>query len=84
MRKNNRLVGLLLSISMLGVLALTAEQYVACQDNFPDEFLDLAAACQNPILPVFTPHLSTDPFSISLLKIFCVHRTNLHTTSLRC
>lgn len=30
---------------MLGVLALTAQKYVACQDDFLGEFLDLAVAC---------------------------------------
>ena len=84
MRKNNHLINLLLLISILGVLAITAQQYVACQDDFPDEFLDLAAACQNPTLPVFAPHLNTHPIPISLLKILCFQRTNLHTTSLRC
>jgi hypothetical protein len=84
MRKNNCLINLLLLISMFGVPALTAQEYVACHDVFPDEFLDLAAACQNPTLPVFAPHPNTHPIPISLLKIFCLQRTNLHTTSLRC
>jgi hypothetical protein len=84
MRKNNRLIDLLLLISILGVLALTAQEYITCQDDFQDELLDLAAACQNPALPVFAPRLNTHPNLISLLKIFCFQRTDLHTTSLRC
>ena len=71
-------------MSMFGVLALTTQEYVSCHDDFPDEFLDIAAACQNPTLPVFAPHLNTHPIPISLLKISCFQRANLHTTSLRC
>jgi hypothetical protein len=78
------LISFVLLISIFGVLALTAQDYVACQGDFPDEFLDLAVACQNPTLPVFAPHLNTHPIPIGLLKIFCFQRTNFHTTSLRC
>ena len=75
---------MVLLISTFGVLAFTAQEYVACQDDFSDELLDLAAEYQNQTLLVFAPHLNSDPFLISLLKIFCFQRTNLHTTSLRC
>ena len=84
MRKNNRSITLLLLINMFGVLALTAPAYVSCQDDSPDEFLDLAVVSQNPILPVFDFYPDTDPLSVSLLKIFLFQRTNLHTTFLRC
>jgi hypothetical protein len=77
-------MSLVLLIGMFGVLALTAQEYVACQDDFPDEFLDLAVACQNPTLPVFAPHLNAHPFLIRPLKTFCFQRTNNHTASLRC
>jgi len=84
MKKNSGLVNLLLVISLLGVLAFTAQEYVACQDDFPDEFLDLAGACQTPMLLVFAPHLNTHPIWMIPLKLFCFQRTNLHTISLRC
>jgi len=84
MKKNSRLINLLLVIGMFGVLAFTAQEYVACHDDFPDEFLDLAVACQNPTLPIFAPHLNTHPILMSPLKLFCFQRTNLQTTSLRC
>jgi hypothetical protein len=84
MRKNARIIDLLLLISMVGVLALTAQQYVACQDDFPDDFLDLAAACPPWTLPVFAPHLNPHPFPIGLLKMVYFQKTNIHTTTLRC
>ena len=77
-------MSLLILISTFGVLALTAREYVACQDDFPDEFLDFAAACQDPTLPVFPPQLNTAPFVIGLLRIFFLQRASLHTTCLRC
>jgi len=84
MKVNIRIINLVLLISVFGVLALTAQEYVTCQDGFPDEFLDLAAACQNPTFPVFAPHLNTHPFLARPLEIFCRQRTDIDTTSLRC
>lgn len=82
--KKTRLIIVLLLIVMFGVLSLTAQGYVACQDDSPDEFLDLAAASQNPNLPVFAPRMDVHPFSVTLLKIFGLQETNFYTTSLRC
>ena len=84
MGKNNHLINLLLLISMFWVLGFTAQEYVSCQDVFPDELLDLATARQNPTLPVFAPRLNTYPNLLGLLEIFCFQRTDLHTTCLRC
>ena len=84
MAKTNRFVNLLVLIGLYGVLALTAQDYVACQDDFPDEFLDFAVICQHLIVPVLAPHLNIRPFPMSLLKIFCFQRNNFQTTLLRC
>ncbi len=83
MKANNRLINLVLLISLLGALVLTAHEYIVCQSDLPDEFLDLAVACQNLTLPVFAPYLNTDPILISLLKTFRFQKANL-TASLRC
>ena len=71
-------------ISIFGVLAFTASQYVDCRELYPDEFLDLALAWQYPILPVFAPHLNTHPFLLRFAKVFYFRRVNLLTTALRC
>jgi hypothetical protein len=55
MRKNNPFINLLLFISMLGILLLTAQEYVTCQNDFLYEFVDLAASCQKPDLALFCP-----------------------------
>ncbi len=82
--KKTRLISVLLLIVMFAVLSLTAQEYFACLGEFPDELSDLAAAHQNPNLPVFAPCLDAHPFSVTLLKIFCLQDANLHTISLRC
>jgi len=69
---------------MTGSLALTASTYVDCKDFYPDEFLDLALACQYPILPVFAPHRNTHPFLLYCLKGFYFKRIALLTPILRC
>lgn len=84
MRKNNSVLNLVLSTCIFGVLALTAQADADCHEDLPDEFLDLAAACQNPTLPVFAPRLNAYPTPVRLLKAFSFNRTDLHTTSLRC
>jgi hypothetical protein len=84
MCKNNRLTNLLLLVSIVGALALTSQEFVTCHDDLPDEFLDLAAASQNQILPVFAPHRNTHPIPLNLLKKFYFKRTYLHATLLRC
>ena len=83
MRKKKGLIHLLLLISMFGGLALTAQDWITCQGDLPDEFLDLAIACQNPTLPVLAPHLNTHPFLIRPLKLFWFERVNL-LLPLRC
>ncbi len=84
MKKSIRLISLLALISMFGVFVLTAQEYVGCQDDFPDEFLDLAAACQGPTLPVLALHPNTRSSPMSLPKIFCFERTDFQTTLIRC
>jgi len=68
----------------VGVLALTASVYVDCKALNPDEFLDLALACQDPILPVLSLHLNTNPFLPRSLKTFHFNGGNLFTNCLRC
>ena len=84
MKGDNRSINLLLLISMLGVLTLTAHEYVVCQSDLPDEFLELAVTFQRPTLPVFAPLLNNHPSLIRPLKTFSFLRTDLRATSLRC
>jgi hypothetical protein len=69
MKANKRLMHLVLLFAIFGVLAFTASDYVGCHADFPDEFLDLAAACQNPVLPVFSPELNLHPCALKSLKV---------------
>ncbi len=83
MKANNRFINLVMLISLLGALVLTAHEYAVCESDLPDEFLDLAVAYQNLTLPVFAPHLNIGPILISLLKTARFQKANL-TASLRC
>lgn len=78
------LISLFLLISIFGSLALTASEYVDCNNPYPDEFLDLALECQGPISPVFAPQLNTHPLLLHPLKTLYFQRDNLLTTFLRC
>ena len=69
-------------VIIVGVLALTASAYIGMALN-PDEFLDLALACQDPISPVLSLHLDTNPFLPRPLKTFHFNRGNLLTNCLR-
>ena len=71
-------------VSIIGALALTASGFVECRNVESDEFLDMALACQYPILPVFAPHLNTHPCILHSLKTLCFGRINLLTAILRC
>ena len=84
MRKNHRFVNLLLLITILGVLAFTATDYVVCDDDFPDEFLDLAVACSAPVLPVFAPQLNIHPYVLKSLKEILLQKVNFLSCVLRC
>ena len=84
MRKNNRFLNLLLLISILGVLAFTATDYVVCNDDFPDEFLDLAVACSAPVLPVFATQLNIHPDVLKSLNAILLQKVNFLTSVLRC
>jgi hypothetical protein len=83
MKGNGRSINLILLISIIGGLALTAPEYAACKDLFPDEFLDLGLACQGPIFPVFASHRNTHPLLLSR-KILYFQKDNLLFTILRC
>ena len=84
MRKNNRYINLLLLICILGVLAFTATDYVVCNDDSPDEFLDLAAACSAPVFPVFAAQLNLHPYLLKSLKTILLQKVNFLTCVLRC
>ncbi len=84
MKGNKCLINLLLLISITGVLALTASEYVSCKDISPDEFLDLAVASQYPISPAFAPRLNTHACLLRSLKIFYFQKINFLTAILRC
>jgi hypothetical protein len=84
MKGTRCLISLLLLISIIGAIALTASKYVDCNDPCADEFLDLALVCQNPILPVFAPQMNTHPYLPHSLKIFYFQGINYLTTVLRC
>ncbi|HUL22073.1 MAG TPA: hypothetical protein VLZ10_11500 [Thermodesulfobacteriota bacterium] len=77
-------MNLLLLISILGVLAFTATDYVVCNDDFPDEFLDLAVACSAPVLPVFAPQLNIHPDVLKSLNAILLQKVNFLTSVLRC
>jgi hypothetical protein len=76
------ILGLL--ISTIGALALTASEYAECGALVPDELLDLALAWQYPVSHVFAPHLNTQPFPLSPLKISYFEKVNLLTSLMRC
>jgi hypothetical protein len=78
------LISFVLLISIIGVLALSASEYVDCKGFYPDEFLDLALAWQCPISTVFARHLDTHPYLLYSLKIFDFRRIDLLTPILRC
>jgi hypothetical protein len=84
MYKNHRLTNLLLLVSIAGTLALTSQEYIACHDDLPDEFLDLVVASQSPILPILTLYRDIHSSPLNLLKKFCFKKTNFYVTSLRC
>jgi hypothetical protein len=75
---------LVLLISIIGVLTLSASEYVNCTDFYPDEFLDLGLACQPQVLPVLSLSLNTHPLHRAPLKTLYFQRANLLTTFLRC
>ena len=81
---NKRLINLVLMLSIFGVLAFTASEYVSCHDEFPDEFLDLVAAYQNPVLLVFTSQLNVHLYVLKFLKVVHLRKINLLTSILRC
>jgi hypothetical protein len=78
------LLNFVLLISIIGVLVLTASEYIDCNDLCPDEFLDLALAWQYPILPVFVPHLNNHPYLLHSSNSFYLERIDLLTFALRC
>jgi hypothetical protein len=84
MKENHFLPSSVLLITIIGVLTLSALEYVNCRDFYPDEFLDLGLACQPPNLPVLSLSLNTHPLHRAPLKILYFHRVNLLTTFMRC
>jgi hypothetical protein len=70
--------------SFIGVLGLTASEYVDCSEFYHDELLDLGLAIQYPMLPVFAPHRNTHPFLFLSLKTLCFQEVRLLTTLMRC
>jgi len=84
MTRNNCLISVVLLVSIIGVLALTASDYVGCTNPYPDEFLDFAFECPYPILPVFAPQLNTHPLLLHSLKIFYFQKIDFLSPILRC
>jgi hypothetical protein len=84
MRGNNRLINLVLFISMSGVLTLAAHGYAVCWSDQPDACLELTMAYQTPSWPVFTPNLTSYLLSMSPVRVFCFQKADLETTTLRC
>jgi len=84
MKRLHCLINLVLLISIVGSLGLTASAYVDCKDFYPDEFLDLALAWQYPILDVLVPQRNTHPLLLRCFKIVHLQRLNLLTPFLRC
>jgi len=84
MKRKYGLLSYVLLISTMGVLLLTASEYVDCKDFYPDEFLDLALAWQYPILSVFVPQLNNHPYIFHSLKGLYFKRIDLLNPILRC
>jgi hypothetical protein len=78
------LLSFVLLISIFGVLAFTASEYVDCKGFYPDQFLDLALAWQYPISAVFARHLDNHSYCLHSLKIFNFQRIDLLASILRC
>jgi len=84
MSKKSCLANLVLLVSNLGALGLTASSFVTCGTFEPDEFLDLAQARQDSILPILTPHWNVHPCFFLSLKTFHLPGSNLLAVCLRC
>ncbi len=78
------LTNLVLLGSIIGCLSIGPVDFVDCKDLLPDEILDFALVSENPILPVFSPHLNTHPGLFHSLKTLYFQRDNLLSTILRC
>jgi len=84
MKGKNHLISLALLISMFGVLALVGQGYVVCQNDDPDEFLELTGACQIPTFSVFAPNLNNHLFLFISLRMLSFQGTDLYMTCPRC
>jgi len=73
-----------LILFLMGFLALTASDFVNCNNTGPDIYLDLAITCQNPNLPILALHWNPNQFEPSALEIYYCNRTKLLTNYLRC
>jgi hypothetical protein len=78
------LLNFVLLISIIGVMVVTASEYIDCKDIYPDEFFDLALTWQYSILPVFVPHLNNHPYLLHSSNSFYLERIDLLTPVLRC
>jgi hypothetical protein len=84
MKRNCRPINFILLIAIIAGLAFTASDYANCISDYPDEFLDLAAAGNFPVSPVFAPEQNTLYFLFNSLKIDHFSRIHLLTNLLRC
>jgi hypothetical protein len=84
MKENHFLTSSALLFTIIGVLTLSASEYVNCRDFHPDEFLDLGLAWQPWVLPVLSLSLNTHPLHRAPLKTLYFYRVSLLTTFMRC
>jgi hypothetical protein len=84
MKRENRLINLILLSIFFGVLVFTASDYVNCSDDFPDEVLDFMVVYESPVLPILSLHLNLHPYVLTSLKVFYLDKINLQTSILLC
>jgi hypothetical protein len=84
MNWNRHIISLVLTISMVGGLALSASAYVSCANFEADEFLDIAQIYQNPNSPILALHLTNNPLNPPLPKLLHFKKINPFVEILRC
>ena len=84
MKGNHRLINLLLFVSMISAITLTASSYVGCISFEKDEFLDLSLSSKIPLLPILALHRKTTLRPLCFLIILFLFGINLHNECLRC
>jgi len=83
MKGNHRLINLLLFISRISAITLTASSYVGCISFEKDEFLDLSLSSQIPLLPVLIFPRKATPHPLYFLRVLLLFEPDLYNECLR-